>query len=99
MTVSGIYTDLEGTAFAAVETTLGADATNVKAVVVSANEAANAIAESIAAGTMEATDVAGGITYVPIGDLTGELKVVMVVLDEDNAIKGVHTSNFTYPLE
>lgn len=99
MTVSGIYTDLEGSAFAAVESTLGADATNVKAVVVSATDDANAIAESIAAGTTKATDIGGGTTYVPIGDLTGDLKVVMVVLDEDNAIKGVHTSKFKYPLE
>ena len=99
MSVSGIYTDLEGSAFAAVESTLGADATNVKAVVVSATDDANAIAESIAAGTMDATEIGGGTTYVPIGDLTGDLKVVMVVLDEDNAIKGVHTSKFKYPLE
>lgn len=99
MTVSGIYTDLEGSAFAAVESTLGADATNVKAVVVSATDDANAIAESIAAGTMDATEIGGGTTYVPIGDLTGDLKVVMVVLDEDNAIKGVHTSKFKYPIE
>lgn len=99
MSVSGIYTDLEGNAFAAVESTLGADATNVKAVVVSATDDANAIAESIAAGTMDATEIGGGTTYVPIGDLTGDLKVVMVVLDEDNAIKGVHTSKFKYPIE
>ena len=99
MSVSGIYTDLEGNAFAAVESTLGADATNVKAVVVSASDNANTVAESIAAGTMDATEIGGGTTYVPIGDLTGELQVVMVVLDEDNAIKGVHSSKFTYPIE
>ena len=99
MSVSGIYTDFEGKVFATVESTLGADATNVKAVVVSATDDANAIAENIAAGTMDATEIGGGTTYVPIGDLTGDLKVVMVVLDEDNAIKGVHTSKFKYPIE
>lgn len=99
MEVTGIYTDLEGNVFAAVQTTLGADATNVKAVVANADADAKAVAEAIAAGSMEATDVVaeGGMVYVPIGkDQTGELQVVMVVMDEANAVKGVHTSEFKY---
>lgn len=97
MAVTGIYTDLEGKVYAAVETSLGADATNVKAVVASADADANGVAESIAAGLQDATDVTGGIVYVPIAEgQTGKLQVVMVVMDEANAVKGVYTSKFEY---
>ncbi|MBR5657322.1 MAG: hypothetical protein IKW98_11695 [Prevotella sp.] len=93
--VTGIFTDLAGTPYATAEVILGADATNVKAVVVPANADADAVADAVAAGDLEAIDVEEtGVVNVPIAeDMTGDLQVVIVVLDANGAVRTVASSN------
>lgn len=95
VTVTGIFTDLAGVAYATSEVILGADATIVKAVVVPANADADAVADAVAAGEVEAVDVEEtGVVNVPIGEeMTGDLQVVVVVLDANGAVRTVASSN------
>ena len=94
---AGVFTDLSGSVFAEGILELGADAQDVRAVVVSADADADAVADAIAAGDLETTAVTAGNIYVPIGEgLTGKLQVVVVVLDEEGAVKGVYASPFEY---
>ena len=94
---TGVFTDLSGSVFAEGILELGADAQDVRAVVVSADADADAVADAIVAGDLETTAVTAGNIYVPIGEgLTGKLQVVVVVLDEEDAVKGVYASQFEY---
>ena len=94
---TGVFTDLTGAVFAEGILELGADALDVRALVVSADADAEAVADAIAMGDVEATPVAAGNIYVPIPEgETGKLQVVVVVFDEDGAIKGVYSSPFEY---
>lgn len=94
---TGVFTDLSGSVFAEGILELGADAQDVRAVVVSADADADAVADAIVAGDLETTAVTAGNIYVPIGEsLTGKLQVVVVVLDEEGAVKGVYASPFEY---
>ena len=97
LAAQGIFTDLAGNVFAQAYAELGADATNVKAVVIEADADPEAVADAIAAGELEATDVDGGVINVPIPEgVSGKLQIVLVVLDEDGAVKTVCSSNFEY---
>jgi hypothetical protein len=92
----GVLTDSQGQANAAITLTLGSDVTEAKAVVVSADADPDAVADAIAAGEMEATPIAAGYNFVPIEEgLSGKLMVVSVVLDE-GAVKGLALNNFEY---
>ena len=94
---TGVFTDLSGSVFAEGVLELGADAQDVRAVVVSADADADAVADAIAAGDLETTAVTAGNIYVPIEEgQTGKLQVVVVVLDEEGAVKGVYASPFEY---
>ena len=94
---TGVFTDLSGAVFAEGILELGADAQDVRAVVVSADADAEAVADAIAAGELEATAVSAGNIYVPIEEgQTGKLQVVVVVLDEEGVVKGVYSSAFEY---
>ena len=94
---TGVFTDLSGSVFAEGILELGADAQDVRAVVVSADADADAVADAIAAGDLETTAVTAGNIYVPIEEgQTGKLQVVVVVLDEEGAVKGVYASPFEY---
>lgn len=94
---AGVFTDLSGSVFAEGILELGADAQDVRAVVVSADADADAVADAIAAGDLETTAVTAGNIYVPIEEgQTGKLQVVVVVLDEEGAVKGVYASPFEY---
>lgn len=96
LTYTGIFTSVSGEVFAAGELALGEDATNAKAVVVSASEDAEEVAAAIAAGTMEAVDVTAGNINVPIADgMTGKLQLVVAVLYEDE-VKAVQSAVFEY---
>lgn len=96
ITYSGIFTDAAGSVFAVANLTLGADAETVKAVVVDGSADAAAVADAIAAGDLEATDVQGGRIEVPIAeDQTGVLQIVAVVLDGEN-VKTVVAAKFEY---
>ena len=92
----GVLTDVTGAASAAVNLTFGADVADARAIVVSADADADAVADAIAAGDVEAIPVTEGTNYVAIGEgLTGKLMVVLVILDE-GAVKNVSTINFEY---
>ena len=98
LAAQGVFTDLAGNVFAQAIAELGANATNVKAVVIEADADPEAVADAIAAGELEAFDVeAGGIINVPIPEgLSGKLQIVLVVLDEEGAVKTVCASPFEY---
>lgn len=97
MSYKGIFVNTNNETFAVAELVLGADATNVKAVVVSADDDAEAVADAIAAGELEGTEVEAGDIYVPIPeDLNGKLQLVVVILDETGNVKGVDSVFFEY---
>ena len=92
----GIFTNPEGAVFANCELTLGADATNVKAIVMEQDVDDQAVADAIADGSLEALDVKAGNISVPIpADMTGALKVIVAVIDNGTA-KTVTSVNFEY---
>ena len=91
----GIFTNPAGDAFATCNLTLGADASNAKAVVIEKSADDNAVADAIAAGELEAIAVKAGNNQIPLGDKSGELKIVVVVLDNDTP-KTVAVANFEY---
>ena len=93
---SGIFTDASEKVFAVGSLTLGADAQEVKAIVMDAAVDANAVADAIAAGELEAIDVAAGSIQVPIPeDLTGKLQIIVVVLAGET-VKNVVAAPFEY---
>lgn len=97
MAYAGTFTDLNNDVFAVANTVFGEDATNVKAVVVSADADPDAVADAIAAGELEGTDVSGDMIYVPIGeDQTGALQIVLVVFDANGKVKNVLSAPFEY---
>ena len=98
LAAQGVFTDLGGSVYAQAYAEFGADATNVKAVVIEADADPEAVADAIAAGDLEAYDVEGdGIINVPIPEgMSGKLQIVLVVLDEEGAVKTVCASPFEY---
>ena len=93
---SGIFTDASDMVFAVTEVKLGDDATKVKAVVMSADVDAGAVADAIAAGEIEGVDIVDGANNVPIPeDMSGKLQVIFVVLD-GNKVKNVESVPFEY---
>lgn len=96
LSYSGIFTDATSNIFAVGNLTLGEDAKTVKAAVVSASDDAAAVADAIAAGDLEAVNVAAGRIEVPIAEgQTGKLQIVVVVLDGDK-VKTVSSAKFEY---
>jgi hypothetical protein len=92
----GVLTNPDGAANAAIDVALGADVVDARAIVVSADADADAVADAIAAGDVEAYPVIAGNNYIPIEEsLTGKLMVVVVILD-DGAVKGIYPINFEY---
>lgn len=92
----GIFTNPAGEVFAMGSLTLGSDATNVKGIVMPGGVDANAVADAIAAGELEAADVAAGSFQLPISEeMSGKLQIIIVVLDGEN-VKTVATAPFEY---
>ena len=92
----GIFTNPAGDVFANCDLTLGSDAKNVKAVVIEQDADDVAVADAIVAGELEAMDVQAGTIQVPIAaDMSGKLKVVVVVIDGDTP-KTVASAGFEY---
>ena len=92
----GVLTDAENQVFAMGNLTLGADASEVKALVVEADADAEAVADALAAGEIEGVDVAAGLIQVPIPDgLTGKLQLVVAVLN-NGAVGSVCSVFFEY---
>lgn len=93
---TGLFTNPEGQAFAMFNLTLGADATDVKAVIVAADEDPAAVADLIAEGELEATEVEGGNIQMAVPeDANGKLMAVFVVFDGTD-VKTVATAEFEY---
>jgi hypothetical protein len=91
-----VLTDVTGAASAAVNLTFGADVADARALVVSADADAEAVADAIAGGDVEAMAVTAGTNYVHITEgLTGKLMVVLAIFDEGN-LKNVVKAAFEY---
>lgn len=96
ITFKGVFTDPSQAVTAMCDLQLGADVTTVKAIVVEDAADDGAVADAILAGDIEGTDVEAGTIYVPIAeDLSGKLKVVAVVIAE-NEVKTVVSAGFEY---
>ena len=92
----GIFTNPAGEVFAMGSLTLGPDATNVKGIIMPANVDANAVADAIAAGELEAADVAAGSFQLPISEeMSGKLQIIIAVIDGED-VKTVATAPFEY---
>ena len=95
---AGIFTAKDGAIYATGNLALGADASDVKAVVMPADADAAAVADAIAAGELEATDVEAGRIEVPFNaeELGGNNFQIIVVVLADGAVKSVASSSFEY---
>ena len=92
----GIFTSVDGAVYAVGQLTGGPDVTTAKAVVVEADADAEAVADAIAAGDLEAVDVEPGTINVPIPEgLTGKLQIVTAVII-DGEVKSVAAAPFEY---
>ena len=94
----GTLTAKDKTVHAIANLTLGADATDVKAIVMPANADASAVADAIASGEIYANDVKAGRIELPfsVEELeTNNLQIVVVVLS-DGIVKTIATTTFEY---
>ena len=98
MTYAGIFTTPDGTTHAVADLTLGADATDVKAIVMPADADAAAVADAIAAGELEAMDVQAGRIEVPFNaeELGGSNFNIIAVVLVDGAVKNVVSASYEY---
>ena len=95
---TGIFTAADETVSAVANLTLGADATDVKAIVMTQADDAAAVADALAAGELEGTPVQAGRIEVPFNaeELGSENLQVIVAVIVDGAVKSVASSNFEY---
>lgn len=95
---AGIFTAKDGKIYATGDLTLGADASEVKAIVMPADVDAAAVADAIAAGELEAVDVKAGRIEVPFNaeELGGNNFQIIVVVLAEGAVKSVATNSFEY---
>lgn len=92
----GVLTKADGQPFAAADFTLGADANDVRAAIISANGDLDATAAGLLSGEIEATAIANGTNFIPIPEgLTGKLTIVAIVVDEGE-MKAGYTGDFEY---
>lgn len=92
----GTLTDASQTTFALLNLQeIGPDVEAVKALVVTKDDDAAAVADAIAAGDVECDDLVLGNNKLSLNDLTGELKVVAVSLAEGE-VKTINVFNFEY---
>ena len=95
---AGIFTANDGTVHAMADLVLGADAMDVKAIVMPADADAAAVADAIATGDLQAIDVQAGRIAVPFNasELGGSKFQVVVAVLLDGAVKNVSSSSFEY---
>jgi len=92
----GIFTNVAGQANAVANIQLGADATNVKAVVIEADADDSAVADALASGDLEGVSVVAGANNLPIEEgMTGQLQIVVAVIDEGE-VKDYSSALFEY---
>lgn len=93
---AGLFTNPDNEVFAVGDLVLGGDATNVKAIVMSQDDDADAVADALASGELEGIDVEAGRIEVPIAEgLEGKLQMIVAVI-ADGAAQNVATANFEY---
>lgn len=95
---AGIFTAKDGAVYATGNLALGADASDVKAIVMPADVDAAAVADAIAAGELETVDVEAGRIEVPFNaeELGGNNFQIIVVVLADGAVKSVASTSFEY---
>ena len=95
---AGIFTAKDGKVYATGMLTLGADATDVKAIVMPADADAAAVADAIAAGELEAVKVEKGRIEVSFDaeELGGNNFQIIAVVMSDGAVKTVAAASFEY---
>lgn len=95
---AGIFTAKDGAVYATGNLALGADASDVKAIVMPAGVDAAAVADAVAAGELEAVDVEAGRIEVPFNaeELGGNNFQIIVVVLADGAVKSVASTSFEY---
>ena len=95
---AGIFTATDESVYAVANLTLGADAKDVKAIVMTQADDAAAVADALAAGELEGTPVQAGRIEVPFNaeELGSEKLQVIVAVIVDGAVKNVVTSGFEY---
>lgn len=95
---AGIFSAKDGAVYATGMLTLGADATDVKAIVMPADVDAAAVADAIAAGELEANEVKAGRIEIPFNaeELGGNNFQIIAVVMSEGAVKTVATTNFEY---
>ena len=92
----GVLTNASGEASAAINVTLGNDATDVRAVVVGEDADVDEVAGQLLSEEVEATALTEGTNFIPIPEgLTGKLQVVAVVVFEGE-IKDGYVGTFEY---
>ena len=91
----GMFINKQGETFVQFTTEHGVDAKNVKAYIVGKKDDSYAVADALAAGEIEGYDVEEGVNRIPVGDATGELKIVLAVIADDEA-KAVTEFGFEY---
>lgn len=92
----GTLTDATQSTFALLNVaSLGVDVESVKALVVTKDDDAAAVADAIAAGEVEAVDLVVGNNKLELGDMTGELQIVAVSMAEGE-VKVVESYGFEY---
>jgi hypothetical protein len=93
---NGIYTNLAGEAYAVANVELGADVTNAKAVVMTADVDESAVADALASGELEGVSVNAGANNIRIAeDMIGSLKIIVAVIDEGE-VKDYASTKFEY---
>ena len=95
---AGIFTATDESVYAVANLTLGADAKDVKAIVMTQADDAAAVADALAAGELEGTPVQAGRIEVPFNaeELGSEKLQVIVAVIVDGAVKTVVSSAFEY---
>ena len=92
----GTLTDASQNTYALLNvTSLGVDVQSVKALVVTKDDDAAAVADAIAAGEVEAVDLVLGNNKLELGNMTGELQIVAVSMAEGE-VKVVESYGFEY---
>ena len=91
----GVLTDKEQNVFAQIFADWGVDVESVKAYIAQKSDDASAVADALASGDVEGYDVVVGLNKIPVGELTGELKVVLAAIAEGEAV-GVAEAAFEY---
>ena len=93
-----VATDEAGTSYARGFLTLGADAKNVKAIVMPASADAQAVADSIASGEIQAINATAEENNIPFDAkaLGGNKFQIIAVVLNNNSVKNVATASFEY---